>query len=114
MNKPITRSTARRIAAGYVGVVTLAAVAYEFAGRPEYGVGAMTLAAWPGDVLLLVFVLYPLALLTGDASGVEEAGFSLLNPLYQGAGAVVNVLILWGAITLVRHFRTECRRSQSS
>ncbi|WP_411081870.1 hypothetical protein [Streptomyces sp. cmx-18-6] len=112
MSTPSPRGTARLLAAGYLGLVTLAALVHEIAGRPETGQTVMTLAAYPGGVILLVTVLYPLALLTGDDAVTEEAGFSLLNPLLDGAGALVNVLILWGVIAFARHFKAECVRSR--
>ncbi|MEW2066952.1 hypothetical protein [Streptomyces sp. NPDC007346] len=112
MSTPGPRSKSRLVAAGYVALVTLAALAHEIAGRPESGEAAMLLAAWPGDTLLLVLVLYPLALLAGAAPATEEAGPSLLGPLLHGAGALVNVLIAWGVITFVRHFKAECVRSR--
>ncbi|MFF2720669.1 hypothetical protein [Streptomyces sp. NPDC058011] len=114
MNALGLRTGPRLIAAGYIGLVTAAALAYEIAGRPESAEPAMTLAAWPGSILLLLFVLYPLALLLGDDPATEEAGFSLLNPLLQGAGALVNVLALWAVIAFARHFAAEWSRSRSS
>ncbi|OKJ20950.1 hypothetical protein AMK21_13570 [Streptomyces sp. CB00316] len=105
------RSRTRLVAVGYVGLVTLAALAYEIAGQPEAGQAAMTLAAWPGDIVLLVMI-YPLALLPGDDPLLGETGFSLLAPLLHGAGALVNVLIVWGVIAFARHFKAEYSRSR--
>lgn len=51
-------SRTRLVAIGYVGLVTLAALTYEIAGQPEAGQAAMALAAWPGEIFLLV-MLYP-------------------------------------------------------
>ncbi|MFZ4263990.1 hypothetical protein [Streptomyces arboris] len=105
-------SRARLAAAGYVGLVTLAALAYEIAGQPEAGEAAMTLAAWPGEIVLLV-MLYPLALAIGDDALLGETVFSLLGPLLHGAGALVNVLIVWGVIAFARHFKAEYSRSRN-
>ncbi|MEV4878086.1 hypothetical protein [Streptomyces cyaneofuscatus] len=110
--KPGTWSTARRIAVGYIGLVLAAALANEIAGHPSALDATMSLVALPGTILVLVAVVYPLALLLGDTSGTEETGFSLLTALFQGAGALVNVLIVWGVIALVRHFRNEARSSR--
>ncbi|MFJ9106819.1 hypothetical protein [Streptomyces sp. NPDC102283] len=109
---PATRRTARRFAAGYVGLALAVALADEIAGHPSALDATTTLMSFPGTILVLVAVVYPLVLLLGDSSGTEETGFSLLAPLFQGAGALVNVLILWGAIAFVRHFRNEARRSR--
>lgn len=112
MNTIGLRSRPRLVATGYIGLVTLAALVHEIAGRPESGEGVMVLAAWPGSIMLLLFVLYPLDLLTGGTPATEEAGFSLLNPLFQGAGALVNVLIVWRIVSFARHFLAEARRSR--
>ncbi|MFJ8559717.1 hypothetical protein ACIRD0_20090 [Streptomyces microflavus] len=104
---------ARLLAAGYIGLVTAAALAQEIAGQPEGSRIPLTLATFPGGIALLV-LLYLSAPLTGDGPGTEEAGFSLLAPLFHGAGALLNVLIVWGVIAFARHFRAECRRSRSS
>ncbi|MFD3971265.1 hypothetical protein [Streptomyces cyaneofuscatus] len=111
MNLLGLRTGPRLIAVGYIGLVTAAALAYEIAGRPESVETAMILADWPGGIILLLFVLYPLALLTGDTGGTEESGFSLLNPLFHGAGALVNVLMVWTVVTFARHFAAEWSRS---
>ncbi|MEU0162403.1 hypothetical protein ABZ154_27230 [Streptomyces sp. NPDC006261] len=113
MSTPGPRSRTRLASVGYVGLVTLAALVYEIAGQPEAGQAAMTLAAWPGDIVLLVTLAYPLALLIGDDSLRGDTAFNLLDPLLHGAGALVNVLIAWGVIALVRHFRNEARSSGS-
>ncbi|MEU8561472.1 hypothetical protein AB0C45_08270 [Streptomyces cyaneofuscatus] len=105
------RSRTRLAAAGYVGLVTLAALAYEIAGQPEAGEAAMTLAAWPGVIILLV-MLYPLAVLLGDDPLLGETAFNLLAPLLHGAGALLNVLIVWGVIAFARHFKAEYSRSR--
>ncbi|MEU3657842.1 hypothetical protein AB0E67_34845 [Streptomyces sp. NPDC032161] len=110
-NKPGTWSKARLVAVGYVGLVTATALAYEIAGRPEAADSLLTTISFPGDVLVLVFVLYPLALLVGDDSIEGGAGFNIFTPLFHGTGALVNVLIVWGVIAFVRHFRNEARRS---
>ncbi|MFF9322500.1 hypothetical protein ACF1BP_33970 [Streptomyces sp. NPDC014735] len=110
-NKPGTWSKVRLIAVGYVGLVTAAALVHEIAGRPEAADSLMTTISFPGDVLVLVFVLYPLALLVGDDSIEGETGFSLFTPLFHGSGALVNVLIVWGVIAFVRHFWNEACRS---
>ncbi|MEV7254062.1 hypothetical protein ACPXCO_11485 [Streptomyces cyaneofuscatus] len=78
-------SRTRLVAAGYVGLVTLAALAYEIAGQPEAGETAMTLAAWPGAIVLLVMI-YPLAALLGDDPLLGETVFNPLAPLLHGAG----------------------------
>ncbi|MFH9135520.1 hypothetical protein [Streptomyces sp. NPDC017524] len=110
---PGPRRKARRFAVGYIGLVLAVALANEIAGRPSALDATTALMSFPGAILLLVVVVYPLVLLLGDGSGTEEAGFSFLTPLFQGAGALVNVLIVWGVIALVRHFRNETHRSRS-
>ncbi|MFI7238032.1 hypothetical protein [Streptomyces cyaneofuscatus] len=105
------RSRTRLAATGYVGLVTLAALAHEIAGQPEAGRAAMTLAAWPGEIVLLVMI-YPLVMLIGDDAPLGESVFNLLGPLLHGAGALVNVLIVWGVIAFARHFKAEYSRSR--
>ncbi|MFJ7325705.1 hypothetical protein ACIQVN_05540 [Streptomyces cyaneofuscatus] len=104
-------SRTRLVAVGYVGLVTLAALTYELAGQPEAGEAAMTLAAWPGVIILLV-MLYPLAVLLGDDPLLGETAFNLLAPLLHGAGALVNVLIVWGVVAFARHFKAEYSRGR--
>ncbi|MEW5536049.1 hypothetical protein AB1339_00055 [Streptomyces cyaneofuscatus] len=104
-------SRTRLVAAGYVGLVTLAALAYEIAGQPEAGETAMTLAAWPGAIVLLVMI-YPLAVLLGDDPLLGETVFNPLAPLLRGAGALLNVLIVWGVIAFARHVKAEYSRSR--
>ncbi|MFD4829229.1 hypothetical protein ACFWPV_05130 [Streptomyces uncialis] len=106
-----TWSRARLIAVGYPGLTLAVALANEIAGHPSALDTTMTLISFPGAILVLVALVYPLALLLGDSSGTEETGFSILTPLFHGAGALVNVLIVWGVITLVRHFRKEANDS---
>lgn len=112
-SKPGIWSKTRRFALGYIGLVLAIALANEIAGRPSALDATMALMSFPGTILVLVAVVYPLVLLLGDGSGTEETGFSLLTPLFQGAGALVNVLIVWGVIAFVRHFRNEARSSRS-
>ncbi|MEW1697969.1 hypothetical protein ACIQCR_23600 [Streptomyces sp. NPDC093249] len=107
-----TWSRARLIAVGYPGLTLAVALANEIAGHPSALDTTMTLISFPGAVLVLVALVYPLALLLGDGSGTEETGFSILTPVFHGAGALVNVLIVWGVIALVRHFRNEARDSR--
>ncbi|MEV7846882.1 hypothetical protein AB0O50_23140 [Streptomyces cyaneofuscatus] len=104
-------SRTRLVAAGYVGPVTLAGLAYEIAGQPEAGEAAMTLAAWPGAIVLLVMI-YPLAVLLGDDPLLGETVFNPLAPLLHGAGALLNVLIVWGVIAFARHVKAEYSRSR--
>ncbi|MFD3787861.1 hypothetical protein [Streptomyces cyaneofuscatus] len=104
-------SRTRLVAVGYVGLVTLAALAYEIAGQPAAGQAAMALAAWPGEIVLLV-MLYPLVPLIGDDALLGGTVFNLLAPLLHGAGALVNVLIVWGVIAFARHFEAEYSRSR--
>ncbi|MFJ9638246.1 hypothetical protein [Streptomyces sp. NPDC101178] len=111
MNTLGPRSVPRLISVGYVGLVLAVALADEIAGHPSALDAAMTPAAFPGSILVLVSVLYPLNLLAGDDSFEGESGFSLLTPLFHGTGALVNVLIVWAVIAFVRHFRNEARRS---
>lgn len=111
-SKPGTWSRGRQIAVGYIGLVLAVALANEIAGHPSALDATMTLISFPGSILVLILVLYPLNLLFGDDSFDAESGFSLLTPLFHGAGALVNVLIVWGALTFVRHLRTEYRRSR--
>ncbi|MEU3835489.1 hypothetical protein [Streptomyces microflavus] len=103
---------ARLLAAGYIGLVTATALAHEIAGQPEGGRIPLTLATFPGGIALLVLIHLP-APLTRGGPGTEETGFSLLAPLSHGAGALLNVLIVWGVIAFARHFRAESRRSRS-
>ncbi|RPK61283.1 hypothetical protein EES43_15780 [Streptomyces sp. ADI96-02] len=109
--EPGAWSKARLIAVGYIGLAMVTALAYEFSGRPGAADPLMNTISFPGAVVVLVFVLYPLALLVGDDSIGGEAGFNLLNPLFHGAGALVNVLIVWGCMAFVRYFGKEARRS---
>ncbi|WP_371625362.1 hypothetical protein OG245_23115 [Streptomyces sp. NBC_01116] len=109
---PGPRRKARRFAVGYIGLVLAIALAYELAGRPSALDATTALMSFPGTVLVLVALVYPLVMLLGDSSGTEETGFSLLTPLFQGAGALANVLIVWGVLALVRHFRSEAHRSR--
>jgi len=111
MNTPGPRK-ARLLAAGYVGLVTVAALAHEIAGQPEGGRIPLTLATVPGGIVLLV-LMYLSAPLTGAEPSTEEGGFGLLAPLFHGAGALVNVLMVWGVIAFARHFRAEWSRSRS-
>lgn len=112
-SKPGTWSRARLIAVGYLGPTPALALANEIAGHPSALDTTMTLISFPGAILVLVALVYPLALLLGDGSGTEETGFSILTRLLHGAGALVNVLIVWGVITLVRHFRNEAADSRA-
>ncbi|MER5554840.1 hypothetical protein ABT001_24740 [Streptomyces sp. NPDC002793] len=105
-------SGARLIAVGYLGLNLAVALANEIAGHPSVLDPAMALISFPGAILILVALFYPLALLLGDTSGTEETGFSILTPLFHGAGALVNVLIVWGVIVFVRHFRNEADGSR--
>ncbi|MEU2975889.1 hypothetical protein ABZ678_02440 [Streptomyces hirsutus] len=114
MADPEPRSRARFFAAGYIGLVMAAALVYEIAGQPEGGRISMTLATFPGATVLLVAFLYPLALLTGDEPSAEEPGFSLVNPLFEGGGALLNVLIVWGVIAFVRYFKSQSSQSSQS
>ncbi|MFE4450420.1 hypothetical protein [Streptomyces sp. NPDC056796] len=107
------RNWARPLALGYVGLVLAVALADEIAGRPPALDTAMALISFPGAGLVLVALLWPAALLTGDDPVTEEAGSSLLTPLFHGSGALVNVLVAWGVLTFVRHFRDEARSSRS-
>ncbi|MEV0300004.1 hypothetical protein [Streptomyces prasinus] len=112
MTDPGPWSRARIFAAGYVGLVAVAALAYEIAGHPEGGRIPMTLAAFPGSTVLLVALLYPLAVLTGEEPSTEEPGFSLVNPLFEAGGALLNVLIVWGVIAFVRYFKSQSSRGR--
>ncbi|MEV3875159.1 hypothetical protein [Streptomyces sp. NPDC049906] len=111
---PTTRSwsKARLVAVGYPALTLAVALANEIAGHPSRLDTTMTLISFPGAVLVLIALVYPLALLLGDSSGTEETGFSILTPLFHGAGALVNVLIVWGVITLVRHFGKKAHDSR--
>lgn len=48
----------------------------------------------------------------GDDALLGETVFNLLGPLLHGAGALVNVLIVWGVIAFARHFKAEYSRSR--
>ncbi|MGV9313607.1 hypothetical protein ACWDR0_15665 [Streptomyces sp. NPDC003691] len=74
-----TWSRARLIAVGYPGLTLAVALANETAGHPSALDTTMTLVSFPGAVLVLVTLVYPLALLLGDGSGTEDTGFSILT-----------------------------------
>ncbi|MEI5035680.1 hypothetical protein RB201_32715 [Streptomyces sp. S1A(2023)] len=112
-SRPGIWSTARRIAVGYIGLVLAVALVNEIAGHPSALHATMTLVAFPGDTVVLVTLIYPLAILVGDDTVDEEVTFNLLTPLLHGAGALVNVLVVWGVIAFARHFRNEARSSRS-
>ncbi|CAL9446014.1 hypothetical protein [Streptomyces sp. NPDC095602] len=98
----------------YVGLVALASVAYGAAGAPDGWGAPLTLAAFPGAVLVafLGYYLLPALLGTGEADAADESTGALdFLPQYAG-GAVVNVLLVWAAVAFVRHFAREARRSR--
>lgn len=111
MNTLGLRTGPRLIAVGYVALVLAVALADEITGHPSALDATMTLISFPGSILVLVTLVYPLAILAGDDTVDEEVTSSLLTPLLHGAGALVNVLVVWAAIAFVRHFRNEARRS---
>lgn len=115
-------TTARVVAAVYLGLTTAGALAYAFAGRPDAWGFPMALATFPGGVILTVLVAYVLAPAIGSAPGVTEAdiegdladgGLDLLDALlgvvFHTAGALVNVLIVLGICRFARLVLREVR-----
>lgn len=115
----LSRRTCRSLAVCYVGVVAVGAAAYAAAGSPESWGAALHLAAFPGGALVALaalvaeYLLASLGAWTPDPAfeGGAPGPFSALTQF--AGGAVVNVLLAWGAITFVRHFLREARRSRS-
>ncbi|WOI58990.1 hypothetical protein [Streptomyces fradiae] len=111
------RRTARLVAAGYVGAVAAAALAYGVAGAPEGWSAPLLLATFPGAVLaaFLGYYLLPALLGAGGADGADVADESVgaldFLPQYAG-GAILNVLLVWGIAAFVRHFVREARGSR--
>ncbi|MEV5443178.1 hypothetical protein AB0N23_11660 [Streptomyces sp. NPDC052644] len=114
---PRPRRTARLVAACYVGAMAAAALAYGAAGAPDGWGAPLTLATFPGAVLVAFLGYYLLPALLGmgeaDAADVADESIGALDflPQYAG-GAVVNVLLVWAVVAFVRHFAREARRSR--
>ncbi|MFI9627062.1 hypothetical protein [Streptomyces sp. NPDC052042] len=102
------------LAACYVGLAAASSVVYDAMGRPEVLGTLLGLATSPGAVLITYFVAYPLILPLDVPveTMAPETPTSLFNslPLFT-AGAVVNVLLVWGITAFARHFLREARRS---
>ncbi|MFF3288075.1 hypothetical protein [Streptomyces sp. NPDC003023] len=112
MSNPKPWRRTRALGALYVGLVAVAAVVSEFAGRPEALSFVLALATFPGGAVLVVLVLLSAALSGAAESGQEDPGVSLLAPLLHAGGALLNFLMLWGAVVFARHFLHEARRSR--
>ncbi|CAM5727556.1 Integral membrane protein OS=Streptomyces microflavus OX=1919 GN=Smic_49430 PE=4 SV=1 [Streptomyces microflavus] len=80
---------ARLLAAGYIGLVTAAALAQEIAGQPEGGRIPLTLATFPGGTLLVV--LYNLSPpLPAGGRAAEEAESASPPPFDTARGRAQN------------------------
>lgn len=118
MVQPRTRPHGGLVLAGvYVFVVVAAALLHGAAGAPEGWGALLTLAAFPGAVLVALLGYYLLPALlgaggAGEADVVDESVGALdVLPQYAG-GALVNVLLVWAVVAFVRHFAREARRSR--
>ncbi|MFD4242779.1 hypothetical protein ACFWP3_14430 [Streptomyces sp. NPDC058525] len=87
-------------AALYVALVAAGVVAAALAGAPPEATVPLYFATLPGSLLVTVFVLFPVAALFGPGDPEAANPFGLLVPL--AGGAVVNVLLVWAVLALVR------------
>lgn len=88
------------VAALYVVLVAAGVVAHALAGGPPDAMVPLYFATLPGSLLVTVFAVFPLATLFGPGSAEAGSSFGLLVPLV--GGAVVNVLLVWAVLALVR------------
>ncbi|HEY9367621.1 hypothetical protein [Streptomyces sp.] len=90
----------RAAAALYVGLVAVGVVAHALADGPPDNTVPLYFATLPGSLLVSVFALYPAVALFGPGETETANPYGLLVPL--AGGAVLNVLLVWAALTLVR------------
>ncbi|MEV8532669.1 hypothetical protein [Streptomyces sp. NPDC051211] len=96
--------TARPLALGYLALMAAAGLVRGIAGASGDGyLAALYFLSFPGSLLVLVFGIMPLNALLG--SSTSEAANSFGPMVYLVGGAAVNVLLVWGAATLVRRLR---------
>lgn len=87
-------------AALYVALVAAGVTAAALADAPPDATVPLYFATLPGSLLVTVFVLFPAAAPAGTGDPGEANPFGLLVPL--AGGAVVNVLLVWAVLVLVR------------
>ncbi|MEU9861108.1 hypothetical protein AB0D99_09535 [Streptomyces sp. NPDC047971] len=104
MNVPRPRTWALSAAALYLGTVAVAGVLHDGATAP----------AFPGSVVLVV-LLYATAsaLHTGEPPPADPAPeLGRLVPLV--GGALLNVLLVWAAVSFARVFVRDCRAARGA
>ncbi|MEU9578354.1 hypothetical protein [Streptomyces chilikensis] len=111
---PRRRSRSTRAATAYLGVVSVASLAHGLAGAPDGWGPSMTLMTFPGSTVVTVAAL---CLAGGGPTATDspDPGFGPLPFLIPYvAGALVNVLLTWGALAFARHFVREARDSRGA
>lgn len=88
----------------YVCLITAAGLAHGMAGGGSYdNLTALYFLTFPGSLLVMVFVLFPLAALFGAGQQVAEGDANPFGSMvYLTGGALMNVLLLWAVVALVR------------
>lgn len=103
-------------AAWYVGLVSACSIAYDAMGWPDILAYVLLLTTFPGAqlaflLLLLLSLAFPDESVDTAAADAAPGPFDSL-PLYA-AGAVANVLLVWGFTAFVRLLAREARRSRA-
>ncbi|MCM2387429.1 hypothetical protein [Streptomyces albipurpureus] len=107
MSWACTRRTAWTVAAGYVGLVMIFGLILGLYEDSSVGLWAAYLT-YPGFVL--VYILLALLGNSFDPSGEASVADPFGTMSVYAHGAVVNVLLVWAAVSFCRVVRSEWRR----
>lgn len=102
-----TRRTARTLAAAYVGLMAVIGLVSGISTGAESASWAQY-ATLPGSVLLFAFLILPLVAIVGTSEEAIMGPFGSL--IWFSAAAIVNVLLVWGAMAFCRVVKAEWRR----
>ncbi|MCM2393906.1 hypothetical protein [Streptomyces albipurpureus] len=107
MSWACTRPAAWTLAAVYVGLMMVFGLVSDITGDADRNSWVLYVSL-PGSVLLYVFVAMPLTAAFGHFDKVIAEPFGSL--IWSTLDAVVNVLLVWGAVSFCRVGRAEWRR----
>lgn len=106
------RKWAPMVAASYIGLITLAGLVRGISGAEGDGYLALLyFLSFPGSLLVSALVIIPLNWALGGSGTVPEDANPFGPMIYLTGGAVVNVLLIWGALLLIRRLSGAGKRS---